>query len=170
MDKIKGSSLLNFLWIALIILVILLLIFPSNKKEISGNAVQESEKLKILEDCGENTSIYYSGELCWEKYQMPKPADNWTNAEDYCKNLVLANHSDWKLPTIDEFKSIKNYMLTNSTIYRESFFWTSTQMVDYKNAHAFIKFNKENSYWSYTGDFQSSYGVKCVRENIEIFD
>ena len=170
MSKIKGSSLLNFLWIFLIILIILLLILLINKKEISGNVVQESEKLKILEDCGKNTSIYYSGELCWEKYQMLKSADNWTDAEDYCKNLNLANYYDWKLPTLDEFKSIKNYMLTNSTIYRERFFWTSTQMVDYKNAHAFIKFNKENSYWSYTGDFQSSYGVKCVRENIEIFD
>ena len=170
MRRIKGSSLLNFLGIFLIILVILLLISLSNKKEISGKTIQESEKLKILEDCGENTSIYYSGELCWEKYQMPEPADNWTDAKDYCKNLALANYSDWRLPKLDEFKSIKNYLFTNSSLYRERFFWTSTQMTDYKNAHAFIKFNKDNYYWSYAGDFQSSYGVKCVRENIEIID
>ena len=169
MHKIKGHYLLNFLWIFLIILAILLLI-SLNKKEISGNAVQESERLKVLEDCGENTSIYYSGELCWEKYQMPETADNWTDAEDYCKNLTLANHTNWRLPVLDEFKPIKNYMLTNSSLYRERFFWTSTQMTDYKNAHAFIRFNKDTYYWNYAGDFQSSYGAKCVRENIEIFD
>ena len=170
MRRIKGTYLLNFLWVILIILIVVLLIFLSNKKEISGNTVQESGKLKILEDCGENTSIYYSGELCWEKYQMLKPADNWTDADFYCKDLALANYSDWRLPTINEFKSVKNYMLTNSTIYRERFFWTSTQMTDYKNAHAFIKFNKDDYYWNYAGDFISSYGVKCMRENIEIFD
>ena len=170
MRKIKGSSLLNFLWIFLIILVVLLLISLSNKKEISGNVVQESGKLKILEDCGENTSIYYSGELCWEKYQMPEPADNWTDAKNYCANLKLGNKDDWRLPALDEFKSIKNYMLTNSAIYRERFFWTSTQMTDYKNAHAFINFGPKYYYWNYAGDFQSSYGVKCVRENIEILD
>ncbi|MDP2673036.1 MAG: DUF1566 domain-containing protein [Nanoarchaeota archaeon] len=168
MQNKDNSNSLNFLWIILIILVVFLLIFLIQNKTFTGKITENEQKIKILEDCGENTSIYYSGELCWEKYQMPKTADNWTDADNYCNNLILANHTNWKLPTLDEFKSIKKYMLTNSSLYRERFFWTSTPMKNKDKLHAYINFGPEYYYWNYAGDFKSNYGVKCVRKNLEI--
>ena len=167
MNKIKDSSLLNFLWIFLIILAIILLISLINKKEISGNAVQESGKLKILEDCGNETILYNFGELCWQKYQMPESADNWTDAYDYCKNLELANHTNWRLPTLEESWDIRKEIETGNFLLNETHFWTATSH-EFKTSHKYIDFRI--NYKDYAPDFRSGYGVKCVRENIKIFD
>ena len=41
----------------------------------------------------------------WAKKDNGKDV-NWQQATDYCRNLQLAGHSDWRLPEIKELKSI----------------------------------------------------------------
>lgn len=44
-----------------------------------------------------------SGGSCWEDNSK---SVNWQQATDYCRNLRLAGHSDWRLPTIGELQGI----------------------------------------------------------------
>ncbi len=32
----------------------------------------------------------------------------WPDADDYCKNLELAGHADWRLPTMDELEAMRD--------------------------------------------------------------
>jgi serine/threonine protein kinase len=43
--------------------------------------------------------------LMWTKKDNGKDV-KWQQATDYCRNLQLAGHSDWRLPTIDELQGI----------------------------------------------------------------
>jgi serine/threonine-protein kinase len=43
--------------------------------------------------------------LMWTKKDNGSDV-TWQQATNYCRNLQLAGHSDWRLPTIDEYKSI----------------------------------------------------------------
>jgi len=43
--------------------------------------------------------------LTWAKEDNGRDV-NWQQAMDYCRNLQLAGHSDWRLPTIDELQGI----------------------------------------------------------------
>jgi hypothetical protein len=31
---------------------------------------------------------------------------NWHNAKLYCENIILSEHNDWRMPTIDELKTL----------------------------------------------------------------
>ena len=41
---------------------------------------------------------------------------NWGDAVNYCKNLSLAGHTDWRLPEIGELIGIINYGMWNPAI------------------------------------------------------
>jgi len=43
--------------------------------------------------------------LCWQNPSAPDKL-NWDAAKSYCENLVWANHNDWRLPTIDELRTL----------------------------------------------------------------
>jgi hypothetical protein len=57
------------------------------------------------------------------------PVD-WRTAAELCGSLHLANHQDWRLPTIEELRTLINYkkhMLA-------SFYWSSTTYADNNSA------------------------------------
>ena len=166
LKKIKrGQNSLKFLWEILIILIIILLIFFIQNKSFTGKVIENEQKIKIMKDCGYDTALYNFGELCWQKSPAPEPAKNWNDANTYCKNLILANYSNWRLPNLDELKGIKEYMKTNSSLFKERYFWTSTSGKT-ENFHYYIAFGPSYYYQGYAGDFRSGYGIKCIRENI----
>ncbi|MBI2004259.1 DUF1566 domain-containing protein [Candidatus Pacearchaeota archaeon] len=126
--------------------------------------VSEDAEIKLINDCGEETIIYNFGNQCWQKSTKPEPAKNWSNAEEYCQNLALANYTDWRLPALDELWPIRNYIKTNSELFKESRFWTSApHKLEYKNYHAYV--DVRTNYKNYAPDFRDSYGVKCIRDN-----
>ncbi len=163
MKEAKSDS-LNFIFMILFILIIFLLILIVQNKTFTGKTIQEDDKIKLIENCGEETIIYNFGSQCWQKSIKPESAKNWSDAEEYCQNLNLANYSDWRLPTLDELWTIGNYIKTTSELFKESRFWSSTpHKLGYKNYHAYADFR--TNYKDYAPDFREDYGVKCIRTN-----
>lgn len=159
--KEAKNNLLNFIFIILFIFIIFLLIVLSQNKIFTGDSVKEADKIKLIEDCGEGTILYDFGDQCWQKSAKPESAKNWSNAEEYCQNLNLANYTDWRLPTLDELWSIRNYMQTNSELFKDSHFWSSTKLK--KDVYWYMDFRI--NYKGFTSSSREGYGVKCIRNN-----
>lgn len=53
---------------------------------------------------------------------------NWVTAYTYCEDLVLAGHSDWRLPSINELQSIVDETATNPAIDLTAFPGTVGEM------------------------------------------
>lgn len=56
-------------------------------------------------DNGNGTVTDISTGLMWQQVPARGPM-TWTDAMDYCRHLTLADHMDWRLPTLDELKSL----------------------------------------------------------------
>ena len=70
--------------------------------------------------------------VMWQK-QDDAITRNWGSAVSYCSSLALANHRDWRLPTIKELNSISDFTTSNpaiNTTYFPAtapvFYWSST--------------------------------------------
>ncbi|MCK5807704.1 DUF1566 domain-containing protein [bacterium] len=91
----------------------------------------------------------------------------WKGALSYCEDLVSAGKSDWRLPDVNELKSIIDYKSTNIVIDEEAFpstpsgyFWASTTGRYILNQAWGVSF--------YNGSVHSNnkshkYFVRCVR-------
>ena len=54
---------------------------------------------------GESNLVTKVGYRTWQKDPSSKPY-RWKNAIEYCSSLELAGYSDWRMPNIDELRSI----------------------------------------------------------------
>jgi len=56
----------------------------------------------------------------------------WSNGISYCENLDFASHTDWRLPNVNEYRSIMDYTQADylNTIFENvnatGQYWTST--------------------------------------------
>lgn len=85
-----------------------------------------------MKDNYDGTVTDESTSLMWSR----KPTQNrmtWDIAVSYCKKLNLAGYTDWRLPTIQELKSIVDYdkfgPASDSIAFPDmmlSFYWSST--------------------------------------------
>jgi len=92
---------------------------------------------------------------------------SWQGAIDRCENLSLGGHNDWRLPNINELKSI----VDRSKIYpaivsgfastSSSYYWSSTTDEGHKYYAWIVFFHYGNVY---RGDKRNSYYVRCVRD------
>lgn len=107
--------------------------------------------------------------LLWEdtahvretKIQQPR-------AKEYCSELRLGGHEDWRLPTIHELLTIVDYQRVSPAILKafsyvedESFYWTSTHVADEDDAFWGVNFKRGAS--SKASEYYDRY-VRCVRD------
>ena len=114
--------------------------------------------------------------LIWQKQIFIKEY-NWQEAKNYCQNLSLAGYNDWRLPSIDELKSIlteeayknlrsytgKTYIkqpLLNSMTMKYQWFWSSTNYKEDLSKAWVVGFGIGNDSWGYR---TSIYYVRCVK-------
>jgi len=87
-----------------------------------------------LVDREDGTVLDIKNNLLWQQ-SPPEGIYTWKEANEYCKSLTLAGYSDWRLPTIEELKTLinKKYVSTIDPIFKceSSYHWSSsTQVVD----------------------------------------
>ncbi len=92
----------------------------------------------------------------------------WESAISYCENLTLSGHSDWRLPNINELKSIIDRSGNQPHIVygfqKTSYdypYWSSTSYeIDEFNAW-YVNFDEGSVYY----DLKAyNYYVRCVRD------
>ncbi len=108
-------------------------------------AVRGGQAENNLVDNGNQTVTDTSTGLMWEKDTARDEGGNydlmtWQEALVYCKGLPLAGYSDWRLPTVKEFRSIANYATFNPSVNLTFFpntltsnYWSSTTYPYYPN-------------------------------------
>jgi len=91
---------------------------------------------------------------------------SWQSAIDTCENLTLGNQSDWRLPNVNELKSIVDRSKVNPAIKTgfvnssSSGYWSSTTNEGYKRYAWIVDFNVG---YVNNRDKDGSNYVRCVR-------
>ena len=104
--------------------------------------------------------------LMWQQ-EAPTNEMYWEGAIEYCENLDLAGHKDWRLPTVKELFSLINldkYDPAINTDYfpdtKSSYYWSSTTNANYTGNAWHVGF-----YYGYVNYRNKSvaYSVRVVR-------
>jgi uncharacterized protein YceK len=99
--------------------------------DLAAKALAAQEKARADKDAAaakpkseENKLPYIVMDDLWIQKQLSPEDINWAQADKYCNNLVLAEKTDWRLPTDTEaFNSLRS-----KEIVKESFvMWTSSK-------------------------------------------
>ena len=162
----KIKNILTAIFVMIIVVIVLMLLFPQEK---TGSITNEGLKIK---DCGDGTVLYGEENLCWQKSAKPEPAKNWQDANDYCNNLELGKKDDWRLPEVNELKSLVKEVppeqVTIDTAFftdtQTDYYWTATEYPKTKGTHWYVYF--KTGYDGISQDFKKDYEARCVRDNI----
>jgi len=97
--------------------------------------------------------------LIWQR-KVEDNIYNWSDAKNYCSRLILAGYSNWKLPTIDELKSIRTENSYKNTQSSRGKTYIKKPLLE----SMFI--NKYHSFWSDTEkDYSTAWGVLFLNAN-----
>lgn len=129
---------------------------------------EEEEKLKAkarkFRDNGNGTVTHNDTKLMWQQGEGGEMT--WESALTYCKGLSLAGYNDWRLPNIEELKSIidvEEEPTINKTHFPNTYadsYWSSTTYENLYSSAWFVYF-KSGSYRSHDKSFNCY--VRCVR-------
>ncbi len=93
---------------------------------------------------------------------------NWVEAIKYCENLTLDGYSDWRLPNVNELKSIIDRskkdpaIVDGFTNVKSGYYWSSTTTITHKRTAWYVDFNI--GYINNDGNKANvDYYVRCVR-------
>ncbi|MEC9492570.1 Lcl domain-containing protein [Flexistipes sp.] len=128
---------------------------------VRGNSLPESS---FSRDSTEEIVTDNTTGLIWQDNETVSM--KWENAINYCESLNLGGATDWRLPNINELRSIADYneyypaidpVFENVQSYR---YWSSTTYSRYTYKAFSINFIN-NEYYFY--DKNDDYNVRCVR-------
>ncbi len=137
---------------------------------VSGNS-----STKTYTDNGNGTIKDNATGLIWQKCSFGQdPLNcsgdgstiNWSFSLSYCKNLSLGGRSDWKLPNINQLRSIVDYSTRSPSInfsyfpYTERYvYWSSSTSTNNTNYSYYVNFYDG---YIYSNDKSSIGYVRCV--------
>jgi len=110
------------------------------------------------------------GNLMWQDdNDAATVQNNWQGAIDYCQNLNLAGHSDWRLPSFDELRTIvdKNNHLAIKSEFKNTAsdgYWSSTPGAGDSGFAWDVYFRGGDESDGY-GYKNSNLYVRCVRDS-----
>jgi hypothetical protein len=71
--------------------------------------------------------------LSWQTAELSDTPRTWAEALDYCESLSLAQHDDWRLPSIKELATLVDELKTEAPVLSPTFgataaaqYWSST--------------------------------------------
>ena len=120
-------------------------------------------------DGGEGIVIDNNTGLEWQQTIEGYNNFTWDDANDYCKKLEYGGHDDWRLPTIEEFRTIIDYGGNGGGVDTSLFpvptvcdFWTSTVDAVYGNGKHWAV-DSRGGYGNNANYFE--YSARCVRNS-----
>jgi len=147
------------------------------KEKIVGKQrfIRDDDKEVVLDT---NTSLVWQDNIIVSKQWIT--IENWLagkyfdtsgdTATTYCENLALGGYADWRLPSVDELKSISlpfpyrseqsNPTLAFDNYIFASYYWSSTTYANGRYAAWIVNFNYGNQGNNNKYDFNN---VRCVR-------
>ena len=141
-----------------------------------GYCLPQSFTIKVS-DKGEKTVVDNNTGLEWQQEVMPVAMISLDEAKNYCANLDIGNHNDWRLPSMDELSTLLYYD-NSPTINLEYFpdtpsdnFWTSSRdMNDMYISYYIINFKDADKGAVISTNFMESVSrqasIRCVRGEI----
>ena len=82
-------------------------LFGGSKVKSNGGAPIKEKPRQDFVDCGDGTVADSAANLMWQKIhaleKMTQP-----QAIAYCQSLDLAGHGNWRLPTLEDFRELRN--------------------------------------------------------------
>ncbi len=106
--------------------------------------------------------------LMWQDDASAKTVTkNWQEAIDYCRNLKVSGYSDWRLPNLEELRTLvdKNNLPTIKSGFKNTvsgYDWSNTRLADGSNRAWVVGF--ENGYGDDDYKSHNNY-VRCVRDS-----
>ena len=106
-----------------------------------------------------------STKLQWQDNESV--SKKWTDAIDYCEALTLGGYNDWRLPNLNELRSIVDRSKSNPAIDStfknvvSYYYWSSSTVVGYEDGAWGVYFDYGYDDWD---DKSNEYYVRCVRD------
>ncbi len=134
---------------------------------LSLNILSINSFASMSRDDANNIIKDSSAYLVWQDDSRTKTTvKTWSDAISYCENLNFANHTNWRLPNVNELLSIVDFeQRTNFTnpIFKNKEikqYWSSTSFDD--NNAWFVNFHNNSTTMKTISDKESTHYVRCV--------
>ncbi len=128
---------------------------------IVGLSILQADFIKVGDTVKENIS-----KLQWQD-DGANSIESWITAIEYCENLSLENYTDWRLPNINELKSISDKSKTDVAVVSgftnilSYNYWSSTTYQNLKDHAYCVNFENASTYHFSKAEYHY---VRCVRD------